>query len=523
MSFSIFPTMGTASKVTDPLKDLQLLIRSRYGLIQLDTAEEDRAGALLKHLADSMGLPYFVWSRTKGLRREDARAEAADARDVAAVFKVYGSASPVVALDHVETARFPAIYNFQGLGDYLDDKVTAGKLADAAAQYTGGSGAIVLTGAAASLPESLKTQSALIQLPPPDIEEYRCLLSAIYNELQVKTPIRVELSDSELDQLLNNLKGLTLMEAQKVLTKVMVEDGRLSVDGFKAVLEAKKTIVEREGLLEYTPTEDHLSEIADLAGLKSWLAKRRELIADPKKAAQFGLTFPRGILLLGVQGCGKSLCAKAVATEWQLPLLKLDPSNLYNKYVGESEKNFQRAMRTAERLAPVVLWIDEIEKAFSQGGSDEDGGVSQRILGTFLGWLQDRKGDVFVVATANDISRLPPEFIRKGRFDEIFFVDLPSPAARLAIFQIHLLRRGQAPESFDLQALVVATEGFSGAEIEQVVVSALYTAFAAKTGLATAHLLHEATLTRPLSRTMKEKVDALREWASTRTVSACVE
>jgi SpoVK/Ycf46/Vps4 family AAA+-type ATPase len=178
-------------------------------------------------------------------------------------------------------------------------------------------------------------------------------------------------------------------------------------------------------------------------------------------------------------------------------------------------------MRTAERVAPVVLWIDEIEKAFSQGGSDEDGGVSQRILGTFLGWLQDRKGDVFVVATANDISRLPPEFIRKGRFDEIFFVDLPNAEARLSLFQIHLARRGQAPGNFDLQALVAATEGFSGAELEQAVVSALYTAFAAKAGLVTAHILQEARLTCPLSRTMKEKIDALREWAGSRTVPAC--
>jgi SpoVK/Ycf46/Vps4 family AAA+-type ATPase len=221
-----------------------------------------------------------------------------------------------------------------------------------------------------------------------------------------------------------------------------------------------------------------------------------------------------------VQGCGKSLCAKAVAQEWRLPLLKLDPSSLYSKYVGESEQNFQRAMRLAERMAPVVLWIDEIEKAFAASGSDADGGASQRIFGTFLSWLQDRRGDVFVVATANDITRLPPEFVRKGRFDEIFFVDLPDAETRLALFRIHLKRRGNDPARFDLATAVIASEGFSGAEIEQAIVSALYAAFAAGSPLSTELLLAELTHTRPLSHTMAEKIDALREWARDRTVSA---
>jgi len=223
---------------------------------------------------------------------------------------------------------------------------------------------------------------------------------------------------------------------------------------------------------------------------------------------------------LGVQGCGKSLCAKAVANAWSLPLVKLDPSRLYNKYIGESEKNFQRAISLAEKMAPVVLWIDELEKAFAQSGGDEDGGVSQRIFGSFLAWLQDRKGDVFVVATANDISRLPPEFIRKGRFDELFFVDLPVPEARRAIFEIHLKKRGKDPADFDLPKLVDASEGFSGAEIEQAVVSGLYTAFSAKLPLDTALLLKELSLTVPLSKTMSEKIEQLRDWAKTRTVSA---
>jgi SpoVK/Ycf46/Vps4 family AAA+-type ATPase len=281
----------------------------------------------------------------------------------------------------------------------------------------------------------------------------------------------------------------------------------------------KKAIVEREGVLEYYPLEETFADVADLAGLKAWLAKRTQFITSRDRAEQFGLSFPKGVLLVGVPGCGKSLCAKAVAVEWQLPLLRLDPGRLYNKYMGESEKNFRRAMDTAERLAPCVLFIDELEKAFASGGS-EDGGVSQRVLGTFLSWMQERKADVFTVATANDVTRLPPEFLRKGRFDEVFFVDLPNDEARLAILAIHLKKRAQEVGRFDMPALVRATAGFSGAEIEQAIVSALYTVFAATGGLTSESLLAEIATTRPLSRTLAERVSALRDWARGRTVSA---
>src|SRR5690606_7113150 len=272
-------------------------------------------------------------------------------------------------------------------------------------------------------------------------------------------------------------------------------------------------------LLEYYPVEESMAEVADLAGLKDWLAKRRAILAHPERAAKFGLAFPNGVLLIGVPGCGKSLCAKAVSMEWGLPLLRLDTAALYNKYIGETEKSFKRAMSVAERVGPVVLGIDEIEKAFAASG-EEDGGVSQRVLGSFLSWLQDRKGDVFIVATANDVTRLPPEFLRKGRFDEIFFVDLPDAESRAAIFRIHLQKRAQDPARFDVAALAAAAEGFSGAEIEQAVVSALYTAFSAGTPLTMQLVLEELARTRPLSETMAERIAALRAWARDRTVSA---
>jgi len=495
------------ARASDALADMELLVKSRYGLIVIDSVEEERIATLLRLLSDRLSLALFTWSRAKGLRR-DGNANA-----------IYGTNDPEQMLAHLAASHVAAVYHLEGFGPLLENPLLADRLKEVAAEYGGRPGAIFLSGAGLTLPESLRRLAATVRLPAPDVDEYRTLLEHLLRDLGQRTRVRVEITEPEIQRLLNNLRGMTLLEAEKILTKAIVEDGRLSHDDVSHVIAAKKEIVEREGVLEYYPVEETMAEVADLAGLKDWLSKRRNILTDPEKAAQFGLEFPKGVLLIGVPGCGKSLCAKAVAMEWGLPLLKLDPGSLYNKYIGETEKNFKRAVETAERLAPCVLFIDELEKAFASGGS-EDGGVSQRVLGTFLSWLQDRKGDVFTVATANDVSRLPPEFLRKGRFDEIFFVDLPGAEARAQIARIHLRKRNHNPDSVDIAAIVTATDGFSGAEIEQVVVSALYTAFNAGTPLTTELLLAEAAATSPLSRVMAEKVAALRAWAEGRTVSA---
>jgi hypothetical protein len=492
---------------TDPLQDLALLIKARWGVIVLRTPEEERARSLLIHLADRLHEPYFEWSRTKGLRRQDQDTPQ------------YGTNDPTRALSHVEGAAFPAIYHFRGLGPFLDDATVQAALGEAGHAYTQNDGALILTGDDIALPDSLSPVATSLALAPPSDQDYRDLLAHILRDLGERQEVEVDLTPDQLNQLYASLRGLTLMEAQKILTKAIIEDGKLEPKDLHAAIDAKKQMVEREGLLEYTPAEESMADIADLRGLKDWLGKRERIIAQPEKAQQFGLEFPKGVLLVGVPGCGKSLSAKAVATEWNLPLLKLDPGTLYNKYIGESEKNFKRAVEMAERMAPVVLWIDELEKAFAQGGT-EDGGVSQRILGGFLSWLQDRKGDVFVVATANQVEKLPPEFLRKGRFDEIFFVDLPDADTRRRIFEIHLKKRGQDPSHFDLAALATAADGFAGSEIEQVVISGLYTAFSAGGQLDTATLMKEIQGTSPLSQMMREKISALRAWAQDRTVSA---
>jgi len=496
------------SPPADVIRDLELLLKSRHGAIHLDTVEEDRAHALLRHLADALGLPLFTWTRSRGIVRDDVGDPAYDTKD------------PLKAFHHVAVARVDGLYHFMGVGsDVLQGSLSISHLRDAVRSMEDREGALVLTGDL-ELPPSLEAITATVRLPGPGAHEYGDLLAHLVRDVRNRRHVEVSLTRDETALLLRHLSGLTLMEAEKVLTKAIVEDGRLDSKDIGHVVEAKREIIERDGLLEYYPVEESMADIADLATLKAWLAKRTEVVRAPERAREFGLSFAKGVLLLGVPGCGKSLSAKAVAREWSLPLLKLDPSNLYNKYIGESERNFKRAMKTAEQMAPVVLWIDELEKAFATGAGGEDGGVSRRILGTFLSWLQDRRGDVFVVATANDIQSLPPEFLRKGRFDEVFFVDLPDPSTREEVLHVHLARRGQSPGNFDLGALAKLSEGFSGSELEEVVVSGLYSAFADGRSLDHGTLEAEIARTRPLSVTRAEQVDQLRLWAEGRTVRA---
>jgi len=492
----------------DPLHDFELLIRSRYGALLVETAEEDRAQALVERAAWQLQLPLFVWRRATGLRRAGAASG------------VYGTQDPRIALGHVIESAAPALYVFHGLGPELEKLEVADLVREAAHQLSGRSGAVVLTGGDVTLPESLRPAVGPVHLPVATRQEYADLLNRVVRDLSARMQVGVTLTPADQDRLLANLKGLALAEAEKLLTRVIVEDGRLDAADIKRVVEAKRELVERDGLLEYCPAEESLDDIADLVRLKEWLDKRRLFMEDPQRAAEFGLEFPRGVLLVGVPGCGKSLCAKAVAAAWALPLVRLDPGALYNKYIGETEQNFRKAMGAADRLAPLVLWIDEIEKAFAASGGDEDGGTSQRVLGTFLSWLQERRGDVFVVATANDVQRLPAELLRKGRFDETFFVDLPDEASRAAILRIHLRRRKQGPAGFDLVTLAARSAGYSGAELEQVVVSALYTAFSAKTQLTTQLLLDELGEMPPIASTAREKIAFLREWATGRTAPA---
>ena len=305
-----------------------------------------------------------------------------------------------------------------------------------------------------------------------------------------------------------------------MFAKILIKHERLSGDLVAEVLEEKQQIIRKSGLLEYYATEETFDTVGGLAQVKDWLAKRASALSDA--ARDFGLPAPKGMLLLGVQGCGKSLCAKAVSNAWQVPLLRFDIGRVFGSLVGSSEENVRRAIAVAESVAPAVLWVDEIDKAFagSQWSALADGGTTARVFGTFLTWLSEKTVPVFVLATANDISQLPPELLRKGRLDEIFFVDLPDAAERLEILSIHLRKRNRDPAGFDLDALTRASAGYSGAEIEEAVVSALFDAFHARQQLETGHILTALEQSVPLARTMSEQMDRLRQWAVGRARNA---
>jgi hypothetical protein len=483
-----------------------LLTRAHHPLLLLETQEEERAEVLLENLAAKLAIPLFDWAPQQGLvRRGEAGA-------------VYGSQSMQAALQHIASSDFEALYHFRHVGDELLSSPTVARLAAVERKLRAHRGAIIITGKDIECSPALEPLLARVKLRGPSQSEYYEYVRQLLADTRTRLPVDMQLDSQTVAELLNHLNGLTLTEVRRILTSAMVADQSLGPHTIERVIAEKQRLVGESGVLEYYPAKVELGLIAGLTRLKQWLSLRAAVFKDSARATEFGLSAPRGVLLLGVQGCGKSLSAKAVAAAWQLPLLRLDPARLYDKYVGETERNLARAIELAERLAPVVLWIDEIEKALAV--TDNDGGASRRLLGTFLTWLQEKRESVFVVATANDVSQLPPELLRKGRFDEIFFVDLPSTEARKLILAIHLQRRQRSPASFDLEALSALSEGFSGAELEEAVASALYQAFQTSQDLDDRLIAEALRATVPLSVTMREPIEALRNWASGRTVPA---
>jgi SpoVK/Ycf46/Vps4 family AAA+-type ATPase len=492
------------------IRDLELLVVSHTPIIAIESPEEERVAAHVEALAARQELPWFQWTTSTGL----VRSGSAD--------PMYETEKPLQALKIAREMRTEALYLFHDLQKYFEDPQVLRLLRDIGQSFTEDRRTLILCAPELSLPSDLQACSALIQLELPGTEDLKELTVKTLRSLGAPSRIKVDLTLPEVNQLVQSLRGLTLREAQRVLMRAALDDLRLNKEDFKHILERKKTLIAKDGVVELYPQEATLQQVGGLENLKEWLRQRGAAFSPD--AGRYGLEPPRGLLLLGVQGCGKSLCAKAIAAEWGLALLKLDAGALYDKYVGESEKNLRKVMRTAEAMAPCVLWIDEIEKGMSgREGSASDGGLSRRLFGAFISWLQERKDPVFVVATANDIEALPPELLRKGRFDEIFFVDLPGDAARRAIFAVHLAKRRQDPAAFSLGELSAAADGFSGAEIEAAIVSALYAAFAEKKPLGTAHVLAALRSTVPLSRTCREAIEGLRSWARGRAVPAAAD
>ncbi len=487
--------------------DLQILLKSRVPIIVVETREEERALGLFKHLFDDgFYQPMFGWTVTKGLYRLDILTEPQKS-----------NAKPEDVLGHIRASELAGIYILKDFHPYLDDPIIIRTIREIAQSHSKSQKTLVLISPSIELPDEVAHLSARFDLSLPDRDQLKALLLHEVDAWKESNRRPVKGDKKAVELLLNHLTGLSYADAKRLIRNIIYDDGAITHDDVKDIMDAKYELLGGDGVLSYEAETAHMAEVAGLKRMKHWLNQRNTVFNSETPPA--GLDVPKGMLLLGVQGAGKSLAAKAVAGTWEVPLLRLDFATLYNKFYGETERNLRKALETAQVMAPCVLWIDEIEKGLStdQGGH---GGPSKRILGTLLTWMAERKERVFLVATANDIEDLPPELMRKGRFDEIFFVDLPATDVRKNIFEIHLQKRDVKSTDFSWNELLQASDGFSGAEIEQAVVSGLYTAHAQQELLTEDILLQELQMTRPHSVVMAEKIRQLREWASSRTVMA---
>jgi hypothetical protein len=485
----------------DNSSDLKLLLASRTALLFVEMRDEEPFMRLLRSAAAPLGLSVWVWSGARGLARDHGA-------------PLYDTVDLGKALRTIAELDEPAVYVLADAHHALDAPTVVRRLKE----LVGSSQrcTFVVTGPSVHIPPELQGLAASWRLKPPSVQELTELVQRSIEDLRARG-FPVTLTHDDVAGMAEALRGMSTSEAERLIQRAALRDGSLGADDVGFLRQEKAGSLEETGAVQLIEADvGTLDDVGGLDRLKAWLELRGRAL-EPQ-ARDFGLEPPKGVLIVGVPGCGKSLCAKTIARTWQLPMLLLDVGGLYGPYVGESEQRLARALETVEAMAPAVLWIDEIEKGFASSGGD--GGVSQRLLGTFLRWLQERPSGIFIVATANDVESLPPELLRKGRFDETFFVDLPDEAARAQIFRAHLRRRERDPDGFDLTPLVEASDGFSGAEIEAAIVGGLYRAYAHGTPLTTVDILSELIATVPLSRTRAEAVGRLRSWAAERAVPA---
>ena len=493
----------------DDSERFEQLIHGGYCCIFIVTHEERYALEIIRQAALDLKRSMLIWSIAGGAR-DGLLAHSPFVADTEA---------PANGLYHFADAEEGSICVTLDLAEHLKGGQARRALRDLIERFEENGSTLVMIDSEDKLPQVVKSHARPFEISFPDQEELKDIVRKTLRRFHRKKPIEVGITQKGLVAIVRNLRGLTRRQAERIIIDTVADDRRFDDNDINVVISSKRRTIQQGGLLEYIQTPLDLSEIGGMRRLKKWLSQRKDAFSS--KATEFGLVAPRGVLMLGVQGAGKSLCAKAIATAWHQPLLRMDPGTLFNSYVGESERNLREALRQTEMMSPVVLWIDEIEKGFASAASQStDGGLSKRMFGTLLTWLQEREAPVFVVATANDIEALPPELLRKGRFDEIFFVDLPTQDVRMEIFTIHLKKRKRDPKKFDLGALAEASEGYSGSEIEQAVISALHGAYADKADLNTERILSALGASPPLSVTLAEKVQCLRAWAEDRCVPA---
>lgn len=492
----------------DGRHDLELIMRSRTPIVVIESQDEARVLKLLQSMVISKAAdaytPLFRWTITDGLQRLDIALEPQAL-----------NSQPTDVLKHIRAVAKPGIYVLLDFHPFIEDPVHIRLIKDICIRHRDVQRQIVLISHKIKVPRELENFCARFDMDLPSEPERARIVKRALNDYGKDHPgSRVQVDRKAHALLIQNLAGLTYSDTERLARKAIYVDGAITKSDLPHVMQAKYELLNRGGALQFEYDTASFSDVGGLSRLKKWLTQRRPAFRGDEGAAH--LDVPKGILLLGIQGCGKSLAAKATAGVFGVPLLRLDFGAIYDKYHGETERKLRESLNTADVMSPCVLWIDEIEKGIAGRGGET--GTTQRVLGTFLTWMAERKSQVFVVATANDISTLPPELVRKGRFDEIFFVDLPGPEIRASILAIHLTNRNQPLGNFDIQGLAEAMDGFSGAEIEQAIVSALYAAHAKNQALATQHLSEEIGQTRPLSVVMREKVSTLRDWAAGRTV-----
>ena len=487
------------------------LLRARHPAISIVTADESHAVELAYRAAADCGLEVARWSAVVGLRVGMVEGQGL----------VDNTEHPAAALFHAATLGEPVLLLTLDLASHLEsDPRTVRAWRELVHRFEHTRSHLVMVDHEPSRPPIVDEYAARVDLPFPDDDEIESLVMRTLRSFNRESKLDIGVRERDMDTIVRNLRGLSRRQIERIIADCIATDRTFDRSDITRILEQKRRLLSGTGVLEHVDTPADLEGIAGLRRLKRWLGARERAFGPDAK--DFGLDPPRGVLMLGVQGTGKSLTAKAVATAWSRPLLRLDPGRLYNKYVGESDRTLRDALAQAEAMAPIVLWIDEIEKGFAAvgGAGSNDGGLSKRMFGTLLTWMNDHTSPVFLIATANDIDALPPELLRKGRFDEIFFVDLPAEDVRREVFAIHLRKRRRDPESFDLDALAEASGGFSPAEIEQAVVAALHNTYETRTGLTTDHVLEVLAESPPLSVTAAEKVAHLQAWAKDRCVPA---
>jgi AAA+ superfamily predicted ATPase len=488
----------------DVKEELELMIRSRYPIIYLITWEEMRVKRFIQNISSSLNKQLYSWSISSGMESNGRTVDETKTAET--------------ALDFIEKSSDNAIFILKDFHPFLKEEMTLAirRLRDLSVRLKRSYKTIIIISPILTIPPELEKEISVLDFPLPPLTELSDLLKAMLRSVETSRKVVINATPDILERAVKAALGLTENEAENVFAKALVSSASFDEKDIPLIIAEKKQIIRKTGLLEYFDLTETIKDVGGLENLKKWLGERSYAFSE--RAREYGLPQPKGLLLLGVQGCGKSLISKTVASLWQLPLLRLDVGQMFNSYIGASESNMRKAIKIAESIAPVVLWLDEVEKGFGgvSGSGASDAGTTARVFATFLTWLQEKTSPVFVVATANNIETLPPELVRKGRFDDIFFVDLPDSEERKEIFRIHLRKRGRAPEAFDIESLSAATDGFSGAEIEQAVIDALYRVFPEGRDINTKDIGSVISETVPLSRTMAEEITRLREWAKDR-------